>query len=272
MRQQAGDIIKALSLPLSVTARLWSPQVVILGYHMVAGRYEGDFDIAPEVFRRQMEVLAEKNNVVALDDALNGRLEDDVQGKLAGPVVVLTFDDAYLDFYTVVMPTLAELRLPATLFVPTGFISAPQRYRVAPVEKPVQPPSPCTWAMLRDLADTGLVEIGSHGVTHESFPDLPREQKVYELETSRYEIEQRVGKAVNSFAWPFGRYCTESENIAAKYYERVVRFGGGVLRRRGCNQLRLPRMPIRRSDSWRWFRLKCGGLAGLEERARDVGR
>jgi peptidoglycan/xylan/chitin deacetylase (PgdA/CDA1 family) len=71
---------------------------------------------------------------------------------------------------------------------------------------PVAPPryAACSWNELREMADSGLMEIGSHTATHPILSTLTDEESWQELTCSRAEIEQHVGKPVKSFCYPNG--------------------------------------------------------------------
>jgi len=261
----ATRLLKLGAVPFSLAAGLRPARAVILAYHMVSGRFGSDFDLDPSVFVRQMELLASRGRIVPLPEALRAA-ERPVSRE--GPAVALTFDDAYRDFYTTVYPVLKRLQLPATLFVPVGFLSEPTRYPVRPAENANSFVEPCTWQMLEELSRSGIVRIGSHGVSHRPIPALsPREQE-WELRASRDTLEGRLGVPVRDFAWPKGYWSPESESIARCYYERVLRFAGGSLRGRTLRPERLPRVPVRRSDGPAAFRLKQLGLGDGEEALR----
>ena len=73
---------------------------------------------------------------------------------------------------------------------------------------PKQPPSkyaPCSWRELREMVDSGLVEIGSHTVTHPIFSSLTDEESWHELTASRAQIEEGIGTRVVSFCFPNGK-------------------------------------------------------------------
>jgi peptidoglycan/xylan/chitin deacetylase (PgdA/CDA1 family) len=73
----------------------------------------------PDLFAWQMKFLSANRRVVPLA-ALTAELEN---GRSLEPgSVVLTFDDGYLDNYTVAAPILASLGLPATFFLATGYV------------------------------------------------------------------------------------------------------------------------------------------------------
>lgn len=78
----------------------------------------------PSVFREQMRHIARHYRCVELPQVL-----DAVERGVALPrrSVLVTFDDAYSDFAEIAWPILKELRLSATMFVPTAFSGDSQR-------------------------------------------------------------------------------------------------------------------------------------------------
>lgn len=65
-------------------------------------------------------------------------------------------------------------------------------------------------AELVEITQNGLIEIGSHGVTHCAFPSLDSESKRMELESSKMELETILDRKVTSFAYPHGEYDLET--------------------------------------------------------------
>jgi len=107
-----------------LAARLNRRKVLVLVYHGVhAGCAEPllNFDgmhVRARRFARQMHYVSRRYRVVALDRLL----EPGHAPTPDRPCAVLTIDDGYRNIYRVAFPILKRLRLPATLFVPTGFI------------------------------------------------------------------------------------------------------------------------------------------------------
>lgn len=64
--------------------------------------------------------------------------------------------------------------------------------------------APCTWSELREMSNSGLVEIGSHTVTHPILSSITDEESWQELTESRREISQELGNEVRSFCLPNG--------------------------------------------------------------------
>lgn len=105
--------------------------------------------------------------------------------------VVLTFDDGYKDFYTNAFPILKKYKFKSTIFIITDKVGQ-NGYM--------------TWEDLSELSESGLVEIGSHSISH---PDLSKTSESLQKEQllkSKSEIETNLGIEVVSFCYPSGKY------------------------------------------------------------------
>ncbi|MBC8353564.1 MAG: polysaccharide deacetylase family protein [Planctomycetes bacterium] len=98
----------------------------VLTYHRIdwpdtsAHLYPNTLSSTPSEFRWQAEYLANRYCIVdihAVIAAIRGEHE------LPPKALLITFDDAYQDFWEHAWPTLRALSLPAVLFVPTAFPS-----------------------------------------------------------------------------------------------------------------------------------------------------
>jgi peptidoglycan/xylan/chitin deacetylase (PgdA/CDA1 family) len=102
----------------------------VLAYHRIGyparqpTLYPGLLSATPEGFAAQLEVLQQNQRVISLQDILEARR----CGRPLPPgALLLTFDDADLDFAEFAWPALRRHELPATLFVPTAFPDQPDR-------------------------------------------------------------------------------------------------------------------------------------------------
>lgn len=90
----------------------------ILMYHRLSS--EGTAGtIGVDIFKEQMEILRDRFTPMSLTHLLEANHFGDVPDN----AVVVTFDDGYHDFVEFGLPVLKELRIPATLFATTGFVS-----------------------------------------------------------------------------------------------------------------------------------------------------
>ena len=60
------------------------------------------------------------------------------------------------------------------------------------------------WSMLRTLAEDPLCTIGAHSMTHPRLARLTDDEVRYEMDRSREEIGEKLGRRPNFFAYPYG--------------------------------------------------------------------
>jgi peptidoglycan/xylan/chitin deacetylase (PgdA/CDA1 family) len=182
--------------------------VPILMYHSIATTATAGFRrfvVHPDEFRAQMDYLASAGySPLKTIDLVAGRSS----GRAPSPrPVVLTFDDAFTDFYTTALPVLRAYQFAATLYVPTAYIGGTARWLGACGEADR---GMLSWQALRDIA-TEEVEVAAHSHTHPQLDRVPARLVRDELNRSRGLLEENLGLPVLGFAYPFG------------YWNRAVR-------------------------------------------------
>ncbi|MEO1497902.1 MAG: polysaccharide deacetylase family protein [Planctomycetota bacterium] len=168
-----------------------------LFYHRVADDHPNGWTIGRDAFRRQLDWLSERFEVVSLVEARRRLVTEDSRR----PSVVITFDDGYADNMDFALPLLVERGLPATYFVTTENI-AQQRPFPHDIAAGV-PLKPNTVADLRRIADSG-VEVAAHTLTHPDLGAVDDERLEREIRDSFRQVAEWIGKPVRSFAFPFG--------------------------------------------------------------------
>lgn len=164
---------------------------------------------------------------------------------LPAKAVLLTFDDGYLSFYTRVYPLLREFRFPAVLAVVGKWIDGVGGAAVVYGEKDSIPKASFpTWGQLREMADSGLVEIASHSYDlHRGVLANPQANlqpaattRIYDAATGGYEgdvswrervsvdlaqsaliIERETGRRPRAIVWPYGSYNDELVRMAGEW-------------------------------------------------------
>ncbi|HEX2093865.1 MAG TPA: polysaccharide deacetylase family protein [Longimicrobiaceae bacterium] len=91
------------------------------------------------------------------------------------------------------------------------------------------------------LADTPLVEIGAHSVTHPALDRVPASVQRDEIFGARAFLEEILDRRVESFAYPHGRYTAETRKLVkeAGFSCACTAQPGSVWRR--TDPLRIPR-------------------------------
>lgn len=233
-------------------------RIPILMYHGIQRALRADHpyfetNISPELFARHVEFLSSHGyTTVTLREANQALLT----GQSVRKWVVLTFDDGYRDFYTEAFPVLSKHGLKATLFVVPGF-TGDQRISRDGQEL-------MTWREIREVQSHGT-EIGSHTMTHPKLHSMKPSQIGEELGQSKALIEDRLGVAVQSFAYPYA--FPEQDRPFVQTMKDLLQLHGyrdGVCTiigtaQRGHDPLFLPRLPVNAYDDLPFLEAKLNG-------------
>ena len=73
-------------------------------------------------------------------------------------------------------------------------------------------------AKIKELVDSGLITIGSHGKTHSDLTSLTPEALQEEMAGSQWLLEQITGKKITNIAYPFGFYNDDVIWQARRYF------------------------------------------------------
>jgi peptidoglycan/xylan/chitin deacetylase (PgdA/CDA1 family) len=89
-------------------------------------------------------------------------------------------------------------------------IMADLRLKLKVSNYPTKPCRTMTTDELLQLSDGGLITIGAHTVTHPVLTELDSVRCYREIKESKDVCEALVGKCVNSFAYPYGKFDAKS--------------------------------------------------------------
>lgn len=183
---------------------------VVLCYHLVGGGVGGPVDLDVDVFDTHLAYLRQRD-VQPLSVVAH-----------TGQGIALTFDDAFENFAHEVWPRLKAARLPATLFVPTGFVDGthPSPLSTGPLLRP------CSWDQLRQMHAEGL-DVGSHTHSHQN---LRRQLNVdidVDLRLASRRLDQELGKVPTSLCYPKAKWSPRVEAVARRHHVIMVTGGGG---------------------------------------------
>jgi peptidoglycan/xylan/chitin deacetylase (PgdA/CDA1 family) len=100
----------------------------VLGLHrvlseedIVQSKSQYGIVLRERTFARLLEYLARRFHVVSLSEFMDNAGEIHRGSK---PICLITFDDGWMDNYTVALPHLEKLKLPATIFLVTGLVES----------------------------------------------------------------------------------------------------------------------------------------------------
>ena len=192
---------RAFELPENV-------KVPVLMYHAVSDNMWGinELFVSPSSMDEQLAYLVENGyDAIWFEDLAH--VED------YDKPVILTFDDGYDDNYTELLPLLQKYNVKATVFVIGN--AAGMTHKM-------------TAEQIREMADSGLVSIQSHGYTHDDMDVMGEDTLEFELGESKRVITRLTGRIPYVLCYPTGKYSDLTLEVGARHYLFGIKMVGGL--------------------------------------------
>lgn len=202
--------------------------VPALMYHAVSDNCWGEADlfVSPSELEAQLQYLQENGYTPIF-------FEDLPRVNEIEKPVLLTFDDGYDDNFTELFPILQKYQCKATVFVITDDIGKNHKL---------------TAEQIQQMADSGLVSIQSHTVSHRDLDELDEADTIYELSQSQLMLTRLTGKQPFVLCYPTGYYSDLTLEIARKYYSFGLLMSSGLYTT-DCDPFQIPRYFVSRYTS-----------------------
>ena len=197
---------------------------VVLMYHLILEEPYTDLTglfVRPSEFEDHLRVLTEQGYQFLFAEEF-GRTDE--------KSVILTFDDGYEDNYTEMFPILQRYGAKATVFMIGSKVGA-NRYLRAD--------------MIREMAESGLVQFDSHTYSHSDLRSLSESARAREFAEMDQLLYTLTGRHPATICYPAGGYDTSVMRAAAEYY----RFGFTTVnsaRTSGCGPMEICRVRVSR--------------------------
>jgi len=173
--------------------------------------------------------LDESGSVVSVSPA---QFEDQAAQLASGPrpvvtldrvrqtpgAIAITFDDGMCSFADVALPILERYRLPATVFIVSDRVGLANHWQPDSWSIPSLPLM--SLHQIRALPPH-LVTIGAHSATHPDLTRLSMDRVRSEVAAGRASIEDMIGRPIDSFAYPFGRFNRSVREIVSQHFVRA---------------------------------------------------
>ncbi len=224
-----------------------APRPLCIMYHsVVSGRAtpEWEWAISLDAFKRQLDFLRDEGWTTV-------QFTDLTSAKPPPPrSMAITFDDGYTDNLQ------AADELQRRGMCATWFLVSDRLGKSANWGDESSAPAPLMdTAAARTLLEMGM-EIGSHTRRHARLPSVSADVLNEEVAGSKADLEDRLGRSVDSFAYPYGLWNAECEQAvkAAGYKCCATTRSGWALR--DNDPYRIRRLAIMAGDSLSHFARK----------------
>lgn len=118
--------------------------------------------------------------------------------------VVITMDDGYESNYTIAYPVLKKYNVKASIFVNNDLMGKISIHGFPHF----------SWEQAREMEESGLVKVYSHGYTHTDFDKMSPEELREGIKNSLREIDENLGKRkLKVVAYVGGAYSKEAFEV-----------------------------------------------------------
>ncbi len=203
--------------------------------------------VSRELFEHHLDVIEARGyRLVSLSELW--RLIERGEGERHGAI---TFDDGLRRTVETAVPILRERGLASTMYLPSGLLGM-RHPDLLGDERIIER------EQVGELVGQG-VEVGAHTVDHVKLTELGHGEAIEQMGRSKAELEDLLGRAVTSMAYPFGAIDDGVVQAAraAGYETACACSGPGPWR-----ALTVPREPVFSSASDLRMSLKLAGLYG----------
>lgn len=141
------------------------------------------------------------------------------------PFVCVTFDDGYLDTYSLAYPVLKERQIPFCVYLTRDFYQGKAKPHWNPEVEMM------TADQLLELSNDPLCILGVHTCSHPHLSQLSAENQRHEIEACKADLENILGKPVRHLAYPYGDFNLETLGIVRDLgFETAVTTSGRHVR------------------------------------------
>lgn len=195
----------------------------ILMYHSIledASR-QGQYVVSPTVLESDLRWLRDNGyETVVMQDLID---YVDAGQALPEKPVMLTFDDGYYNNYKYAYPLLQQYGMRAVL---SPVVSWSERFSEKDADHVIY--SHATWDELREMSDSGVMEIQNHSYdmhyctagkrkgtlkqaaeTVAGYRSILRE----DLETAQRKLTEVLGRTPTTFTYPYGAMCEDARQV-----------------------------------------------------------
>ena len=216
--------------------------IPIIGLHAIEDEIEIPIELSTTNFDVLCRTLKEFGyQTITFSDLLK---HIDHGRALPEKAVIITSDDGYQDNYTDAFPILKEYGYTMTVFLVTGVIGDSEEQRMANTvfNKRTNVTRPMLiWPEIEEMHEYGC-EFLSHSVNHIRLGLAADEEMLYELITSKADIEDHLDMPVLFFAWPYDNYSEDKWPLIEEAgYRGAVRYWGGIEDLRSMNLFNIKR-------------------------------
>lgn len=115
--------------------------------------------------------------------------------------VLITFDDGYMNNFELAYPLLREFGMKGCIFLVYETMDKHNGWHNPDTEPWLKM---LTWQQIREMQESGTIEFGSHTMKHRNLSETSADDVRWELVESKKRLEDKLGREMVGFAYPYG--------------------------------------------------------------------
>jgi peptidoglycan/xylan/chitin deacetylase (PgdA/CDA1 family) len=173
-------------------------KVPIVMYHSITEKSDNIYQISAKDFDSQLKYLKD-NGYTTLTLEQYYELMRKPDNSIKKPILI-TFDDGWLDNYTIALPILKKYDFKATIFIPSSFVDNPGRVSTEQVRK---------------LIAEGI-DIAIHGLNHERMQDYNYYEQYEIIKEAKEKLGKIANKKIDYYAYAYGSFDINTISICER--------------------------------------------------------
>ena len=212
--------------------------MIVFMYHSIQATdlNQSRLIVREEYFKKQIDFIARKYKVIDIRD-MGKYLTDD-------KAALITFDDGYIDNYTIAYKYFEQKKLPFTIFLATNILNTTMQLRGVTIDG-------LTNGMIEEMHSSGLAYFGSHTHSHLQFDQNNPETLIADIENNIKIINNIVGYEPDYFCYPKNRLNSSMVDYLSSKFELCFQ-DSGIVNPFG-DPLRVNRIEL--TDKTKWWKM-----------------
>ncbi len=174
-----------------------SYKIPVLCYHTIVTTTTGTYQTGLTSFKEQMAYLYSNNYTTLSLEQFRKIINSETT--VPSKPILLTFDDCYSDFYSIVYPILKKYGMKATQFAVSNWVGASGRM---------------TKSQINEIAQNNI-DVQNHTDNHSYLTQQTYAQQYAAINNAAVAIKSLTGKSVTALAYPYGAYDNNSLTVLA---------------------------------------------------------
>ena len=161
--------------------------------------------------------------------------------------IAITFDDGYEDNFKNAYPLLKKYGFKATIYIVLNRFNQDWATDkdLNQASNELNSEKMLSNEQIKEMLDSGLIEIGSHTLDHVNWPKLTKDEKEKQIIESQKQIEEIFNIKCTSFAYPFGFFDNQDvEILKNSSYTNATTVVNGVYDKTKYSDFSIPRIMI----------------------------